>query len=146
MYIVDCSFEIRIYYTNYNTWEVCISKEADKQAYTCNASPLAAFLQYWQSIQAQIAYILSLYSNIVALRFISATLLEEAPRSIISLWDIYNIIAHVRKERLEELTLIKVLIKELYNSDDWASRYCTDSADHVNFLFFTLHTAIELAC
>ncbi len=143
--MVECPFQIRIYRTEYSTWEVRLPEEAAKQAHTCDASPPAAFSQYRKPTDTQKARILALHGNAVAPRFISATLLEEAPRSIISLRDIYNVISRAKKERLEGLTPIEVLIKELHNSDDWASRYRTDDVGHVNFLFFAPHTAIELA-
>ncbi len=143
--MVECPFEVRIYRTGYGTWEVRLPEDEAKQAHTCDASPPSAFSLYRKPTEAQKTRILSLHANSVAPRFISALLLEEAPSSVISLRDIYNVIGCARKERLRELTPIEVLIKELQESDDWASRYCTDDTGHVNFLFFAPHTAIELA-
>ena len=54
-------------------------------------------------------------------------------------------VSRAKKERLGELTSIEVLIKERQESEDWTSRYRTNSTGHVNFLFFAPHAAIDLA-
>lgn len=39
--MVSCPFEVRIYRAEYDTWEVRLPEDEDKQAHTCDASPPA---------------------------------------------------------------------------------------------------------
>ncbi|KAI9922826.1 hypothetical protein PsorP6_001310 [Peronosclerospora sorghi] len=61
-----------------------------------------------------------------------------------SLRDVYNEVARIRKESLGSLSPIEALIIEL-KDDTWASHYTTDDEGHVNFLSFAPHEAIDLA-
>ena len=139
--MVECPFEVRLRRTELETWEVLIHHAI----HTCDASDPAAFAQYRKPTEPQKDQIRSLHSSGVAPRFILAQILEQQPNTLLSLRDIYNEVARMRKERLSGLSPIETLVMELRDSDNWALTYRTDDKGHVNFLFFAPHEAIELA-
>jgi MULE transposase domain/FAR1 DNA-binding domain len=139
--MTECPFTVRIHRTGYGTWKV----QQHSKHHNHEASEPSAFPRYRLPTDAQMALIRSSHANGTAPRFIFAQILEGDPQTLISLRDIYNEVARMRKERLAGLTPIETLIMELRDSDRWAHRYRTDDAGHVNFFFFAPFDAIDLA-
>ena len=140
--MTECPFEVRLHRSEYSTWKVIVKDPFHNH----EASEPSAFSQYRQPTEEQKAQVRSLHASGVSPRFIVASLLEEHPHSLVSLRDVYNEIARVKKERLGDLTPIEVLVMELRDDEmDWAFHYTTDEDGHVNFFFFAPNDAIELA-
>src|SRR6267378_3698911 len=135
--MTECPFEVRLHRSEYSMKDPLHNHEASEPS---------AFSQYRQPTEEQKAQVRSLHASGVSPRFIVASLLEEHPHSLVSLRDVYNEIARVKKERLGDLTPIEVLVMELRDDEmDWAFHYTTDEDGHVNFFFFAPNDAIELA-
>ncbi len=116
--MTECPFEVRLHRSEYSMKDPLHNHEASEPS---------AFSQYRQPTEEQKAQVRSLHASGVSPRFIVASLLEEHPHSLVSLRDVYNEIARVKKERLGDLTPIEVLVMELRDDEmDWAFHYTTD--------------------
>jgi hypothetical protein len=138
--MVECPFEARLKRMPSGAWQVNVVEASHNH----NASHPSAFSQFRQPNKEEQALIRSLHASGSAPRYILTALLERDPNCLISLRDIYNEAARVKRERLGPLSPIEALVTEL-EEDEWASFYSTDNVGHVNILFFALHESIELA-
>ncbi|KAI9906246.1 hypothetical protein PsorP6_003988 [Peronosclerospora sorghi] len=104
----------------------------------------SVFAQFRRPKEEEKALIRSLHASGSAPRFIIAALVERNPECLMSLREVYNEVARIRKEFLGSLSPIEALFIEL-EDDTWASHHTTYDGGHVNFLFFAPHEAIDLA-
>ncbi|KAI9909156.1 hypothetical protein PsorP6_014851 [Peronosclerospora sorghi] len=107
-------------------------------------SHLSAFAQFRRPNEEEKTLIRFLHASGSAPRFIIAALVERNPECLMSLRDVYNEVARIRKERLGSLSPIEALIIEL-EDNTWASHNTTGNDGDVNFLFFAPREAIDLA-
>ncbi|KAI9917081.1 hypothetical protein PsorP6_016852 [Peronosclerospora sorghi] len=135
--MTECPFEVQIKRLLTVGWQVCIVEASHNHG----TSHPSAFAQFRRPNEEEKALIRSLHASGSAPCFIIAALVKRNPECLMSLRNVYNEVARIRKERLGSLSPIEALIIEL-EDDKWDSHYTTD---HLNFLFFAPHEAIELA-
>jgi hypothetical protein len=142
--MTECPFEIRILRTEWGTWKVQVHNGDHNHDASINDSEHS---QYRRPADTEVSAIRSLHGSGVAPRNIVANLLEQNSHTLVTSREVYNVISKQRKERLQGLSPIEALIKEIDRDpeDLWALEYTTDGNGHVNFLFIAPCSQIELA-
>ena len=128
--ITDSTFKLEVFHLNHNH-----PPSEDYQQHT----------QYRRPTKKEIVLIQALLVSSVMLCFILDNLLEADLNTCVTIRDILNYKAKLRDERLAGDTLIKCLVKELVEDEDWAFCYSTMDDGHVDFIFFTPNEMIDIA-
>jgi FAR1 DNA-binding domain-containing protein len=92
--MTECTFEIRIHRTEYDTWQVRIHNPTHNH----EPSGPSEHSQYRQPTIEERTTIQSLHASGVAPRFIVSTLLEQNPDTAVTSREVYNEIAKAKKK------------------------------------------------
>ena len=139
--MTECPFEVRLMRTSSGTWKVTV---VDSNHNHQPSEDTRQHTAYRKPTKHENDRIDQLTQAGLAPKFIVSALHTENPQTLVGSKEVYNHKVKQKKQQLGDLTPVEALVDEFIKDDNWALRYTTDAAGHINLLFFSYGPAIEI--